>query len=68
MQDKIILKTSRKIKKKIMPSRRQKNGTDSLLSKKVKTDFVFKQNVFKQKLCLLVCLVSGQLKQFIIKN
>ena len=62
MQDKIILKTSRKIKK-IMPSRRQKNGTDSLLSKKVKTDFVFKQNV-----CLLVCLVSGQLKQFIIKN
>lgn len=46
-----------------MPSRRQKNGTDSLLSKKVKTDFVFKQNV-----CLLVCLVSGQLKQFIIKN
>lgn len=51
-----------------MPSRRQKNETDSLLSKKVKTDFVFKQNVFKQKLCLLVCLVSGQLKQFIIKN
>ena len=47
MQDKITLKTSRKMNKNT-PSRRQKSGVDSLLNKKVKTDFVFKQYVFKQ--------------------
>ena len=53
IQDKLISKTITKMNKNTT-TRRQKNGVDFLLNKEVKTDFVFKQNVFEQIPFLIV--------------